>query len=70
MVPDFDQPSPLLLKVKQLLKDDPRTLFKISKESGMPYAWMYSFTHNSGVSISVNRAQYLYEYLTQTKLEV
>jgi len=70
MVPDFDQPSPLLLKVKQLVKDDPRTLSRISNDSGLPYPWMHGFMRGSSKTISVNRAQYLYEFLTESKLEV
>lgn len=65
---NFDQPQSLMLKTLQLCKDygDP---FKLHYATGIPFYWLRSFIQNKFKNPSVNRIQYLYEKLTDKKLE-
>lgn len=67
----FDEPQGLYLKVLALLdgKRD-KDLQQIWKETGIPYYWLRKLYLGVIKSPGVNRMQYLYEYLTDRKLEV
>lgn len=63
-----DKPHSLLLKTKELLTNDNRTLIEIHRQSGIPFYWLQKFSSKNFENPSVNRVQYLYEFLTNTKL--
>lgn len=61
----------LLLKTKQLLKEDSRTLLDLANESGLPFYWLQRLNSQSTFkNPSVNRIQHLYEFLSKTNLSV
>lgn len=66
----FDEPAKLMLKVKELLKEDPRTLPEIYRDSGIPFYWLRKFVDGVYKNPSVNRVEYLYEFLSGKTLEV
>lgn len=65
-----DKSGTLMLKTKELLIKDSRSLPQLSVDSGLPFYWLQKFSSNGFENPSVNRVQYLYEFLTNTKLPV
>ena len=67
----YEAECTLLNKTKALLKEDKRSLFDIANASGIPFYWLQRFASSQSVKDpSVNRIQYLYEFLTNSKLPV
>ena len=64
----FDQPGTLQLVTVKLIKESPLTLPELYKESGVPFYWLRKFVNNEFKNPSVNRIQYLYQYLSGKKL--
>lgn len=62
----FDQPNALMVKTIALLKD--RDLFEVYAQTHIPFYWLRQFVAMKFRNPSVNRVQFLYEYLTSTKL--
>lgn len=68
--PAFDEPGKLMKKVQDLLKNDPRSIPEIYKQSGIPFYWLRKFADGAYQNPSVNRIERLYEFLTGKSLEV
>lgn len=58
----------LLIKTRELVKNDTRTLPELATESGIPFYWLQKLS--TFKNPSVNRIQYLYEFLSNKKLSV
>ena len=65
-----DEPGSLLEKTRDLLKQDPRGLLDIYNETGIPFYWLKKFASGGFGNPSVNRVQFLYEFLTQDELQL
>lgn len=69
--PPYDQPAAIVLKTRELLEKDDRSLPEIYKETGIPFYWLKSFVDGRyKKNPSVNRVVFLYEYLTGKTLEI
>lgn len=55
-------------KTLQLLKESGKKPQDIYAETGLPFYWVKKFLTNGFENPSVNRVQFLYEYLTNTNL--
>jgi hypothetical protein len=62
----FDQPNTLMQKTVKLVKAG--DLVKISYETDIPFYWLRKFAAGAYQNPSVNRVQWLYEHLTNSKL--
>ena len=62
----YDRPGSLMAATQHLLKD--RDLLSIYKDTHLPYHWLVKFKAGTYKNPSVNRVQYLYEYLTSKPL--
>lgn len=62
----FDQPNSLMLETIRLAKE--RKLQDVFFETHIPFYWLNKFVAGTYKNPSVNRVQYLYEYLTGSKL--
>jgi len=60
----------LMKETHELFLIDGRSSEDLYFETGLPIAWLKKFRSESIDNPSVNRVQYLYEFLTATKLEV
>jgi len=60
----------LMKKTLRLMKKDSRSLIDIHKETNLPFYWLRKFAAGEFDNPSVNRVQYLYEFLTESKLSV
>ena len=65
-----DKMSTLLRATFALLEQDQRTLFQISKDTGVPFYWLRKFSAQDIQAPSVNRVQFLYEKLSNKKLAI
>ncbi len=65
---DCDSPQSLFTKTRSLLLADGRTPLELHQATGIPFYWLSSFSKGKIMNPAVNRVQYLYEYLTGTKL--
>lgn len=65
----FDQQGSLMAKTIDLLKKDKRTLLEVYEETRIPYHWLRKFVAGGFSNPSVNRVQFLYEYLTGETLK-
>jgi hypothetical protein len=63
---NFDQPQSLMEKTIELLQS--KDLLLIYKDTGIPFYWLRTFRSGRTTSPSVNRVQYLYEYLVKKPL--
>jgi len=54
--------------VRTLLREDPRSVLEIHKESGLPFYWLRKMKAGAIPDPGVNRTQALYEFLTNTQL--
>lgn len=64
-----DQPQTLMNATITLTKDaTEKELTEISHNTSIPIGWLRKFSKRVYSNPSVNRVQYLYEYLTGTKL--
>jgi len=51
-----------------LLKQDDRSLPQVTRETKIPLSWLKKFIANDFKNPSVNRVQYLYEFLSGKNL--
>ena len=65
---EFDKPLSLYATTRQLLKDDARPVRMIGQATGVPYYWLKKFSAGEIPNPAVNRIQYLYEFLSKSKL--
>ncbi len=63
-----NEPGTLYTATRNLLNEDNRNIATISIEAGIPYPWLITFREGKFNNASVNRIQYLFEFLTQSKL--
>lgn len=61
-VEPFDQPGSLMTITLTKLAE--RDLFEVFTDTKIPFFWLRKFASNTFKNPSVNRVQYLYEYLT------
>lgn len=66
----YDRPLSLMKTVQKLLKDDPRSIPEIYRESGIPFYWLRKFADNEYKNPSVNRIEFLYTFLTGKELQL
>ena len=59
----YDKPGQLMITTQVLLKGSQKTLPEIYKDTGIPFYWLRKFRTGEMRNPSVNRVQYLYEYL-------
>lgn len=57
-------------RARQLLMDDERSLLDIHKQSGLPFYWLRKIHSGTIPDPSVNRIQFLFEFLSNTELDV
>lgn len=50
------------------VKADPRTLRVIAQATGIPFYWLKKLSADEIASPGVNRVQYLFEFLSKSKL--
>jgi hypothetical protein len=62
----FDQPGSLMARTIELLNG--QDLLELYSETSIPYYWLRTFARGVYKNPSVNRVQFLYEYLTQKSL--
>lgn len=65
-----ERPGSLYEKAQALLKKDERSLFEISKATGLPFYWLKKIRDGAIADPSVNRIQELYEKLSGKKISV
>lgn len=65
---EYDKPGALVETTRTLLKEDKRTLKMIAQWTGIPFFWLKKFSANEIPNPSVNRVQYLYEKLSNSKI--
>ena len=70
MAKEFDKPSTLMVETLKLLKADERKLAELadSTQTGISYYWLKKFSANEFANPSVNRVQFLYEFLSGNKI--
>lgn len=59
----FDQPGPLMIKTRELLQD--KDLFAIYADTKLSPYWLRKFAKGELKNPSVNRVEFLYNYLTK-----
>jgi len=65
---EFDKPGSLMQKTITLIREDQRSLLELYSETGIPFYWLRKFVNNEFKNPSVNRVQYLYEFLSNSKI--
>ena len=65
-----DKPQSLLLITLDLINKDERKLPDLYKETGIPFYWLRKFKAGQIPNPSVNRIQFLYEFLSGQSLSV
>lgn len=58
----FDHPGSLMLRTIDLLKS--KNLFEVYSDTKIPFYWLRKFAAGEFRNPSVNRVQYLYEFLS------
>lgn len=58
----FDQPGKLMQHTAALLRE--RNILRVYEETKIPYYWLRKFSSGETKNPSVNRVQYLYEFLS------
>lgn len=66
----FDQEGSLMKKTRELLNADNRDLFEIYAATKISFYWLKKFSKGEFDNPSVNRVQFLYEFLSGNKLSV
>ena len=64
----YDEQGTLMKECRRLIVEDSRTTRMIAQASGIPPYWLKKFRRAEMTNPSVNRVQYLYEFLTQKDL--
>ena len=65
---EFDQPGTLMARTLELLKE--RKVLDVYEATRLPWYWLNQFKSGKVKNPSVNRVQFLFEYLSQTKIGV
>ncbi len=65
---EFDQPLSLYTKTRELIKEDRLTLEMLAQATGVPFYWLKKFSAGEIPNPAVNRIQYLYEFLSKSKI--
>jgi len=65
---EYDIPLTLLTTTRKLVRNDKRSLLLISQATGIPFYWLKKFSAHEIPNPAVNRVQFLYEFLTKSKL--
>lgn len=65
-----EEPSSLLIETISLLRNDSRSVFEISRDTGIPFYWLRHLRRGKHCGASVTRVQKLYEALSGRKLKV
>ena len=65
---EYDKPLSLLVTTRQLIKQDKRSLLMISQATNIPFYWLKKFSAGEIPNPAVNRVQYLYEFISKSKL--
>lgn len=68
MTKQYEESGTLLDKTIALL--DERDILDVLRDTGLPYHWLNNLSKRVSKSPSVNRIQFLYEYLSGKNLEV
>jgi len=58
----YDQPGLLMRRTVELLRE--RNLLKVYEDTKIPFYWLRKFSSGETKNPSVNRVQYLYEFLS------
>lgn len=64
----FDEPGSLMEKTLALIKKDERSVLELYRDTGLPFYWLKKLAAGKFANPSVNRVQYLYEYLSGKKI--
>lgn len=64
----FDTEGKLMRTVQRLIREDPRSLPEIYRDTRVPLSWLNGFVAGAYRNPSVNRLEYLYEQLTGKEL--
>jgi broad specificity polyphosphatase/5'/3'-nucleotidase SurE len=59
----------LIQVTRELLRHDSRSLFEISRQTGIPFYWLRKFSSGEIKNPGADRAQKLYEKLSGKKLK-
>jgi hypothetical protein len=65
----FDNEKSLMRHVRALVKADSRSLPELYRDTGISFFWLQKFQAGKFANPSVNRVQFLYEYLSGKTLE-
>lgn len=65
---EYDKPGTLYNETRRRIKQDKRTLLMISQATAVPFYWLKKFSAGEIANPAVNRIQYLYEFLSKSKL--
>ena len=68
MLRKYDEPNTLMVETIKLIRADRRTLLELYVVTGVPFYWLKRFVAKEMKNPSVNRVQFLYEFLTSKKL--
>ena len=60
----------LLVRTMELLNECKLSMIKIHVMTDLPYHWLQQLSTNKTTDPSVNRIQYLYEFLTEQAIDV
>lgn len=64
----FDQPMTFMQATIDLIEKDGRTDLELYRATGIPHHWIANLRKGNCLNPSVNRVQYLFEYLSGRKL--
>jgi hypothetical protein len=67
---NFDKPGKLMSKTRELLRNDSRSIAKISIDTGITFFWLQRVSADMMKNPSVNRVEYLYEQLSGQTLKL
>lgn len=65
----YDLQGAFMTEVRNMLRDDPRTLLEIYHATELPFYWLRKFAAGEIKNPSVNRVVYLYTCLSGKTLE-
>lgn len=57
----------MLRMTRELVQRDKRTLIELHDASGLPFYWLRKFRQGVIVAPSINRVQFLYDFLIKTR---
>ena len=65
---EYDRPQSLYISTRQMIKDDKRPLNMLAQATNIPFYWLKKFSAGEIPNPAVNRVQYLFEFLSKSKL--